>query len=54
MPDKKISKIYRKLMTTDSEYKAFNLVDNLDPKEAKAVLMKIVMNLTKEQSGVKI
>jgi len=41
---KDISKIYKKLITTDDEYKKFVIVDNLDPRTAKMVLMNLVLN----------
>ncbi|WP_263290368.1 hypothetical protein [Sutcliffiella horikoshii] len=41
---KDISKIYKKLISTDDEYKKFIIVDKLDPHTAKRVLMSFVLN----------
>jgi hypothetical protein len=42
MMSDKLSKIYRKLVTTNSEYQAFQLIERLEHREAKQVLMKMV------------
>jgi hypothetical protein len=38
----KLSKVYRKLVTAESEYQVFQLIERLDTKETKQVLMKMV------------
>lgn len=44
MLDKKTSKTYRKLLTVNEPYKAFKIIDQLDPNTAKRVLMALFMN----------
>lgn len=41
---KSASKIYRKLITTHDPYKAFRMIEDMDPEKAKNVLQLIVRN----------
>lgn len=50
----KLSKVYRKLVTAKSEYQAFQLIERLDHKEAKQVLLKMVEINRNKQREVKV
>lgn len=42
--NEQISKIYRKIVTADSEYERFRIVEKLDPLAAKELLVLLMMN----------
>lgn len=42
--NKQISKIYRKVVTADSEYERFRIIEKLEPLTAKELLVLLVMN----------
>lgn len=50
----KLSKVYRKLVTANSEYQAFQLIERLDHKEAKQVLLKLVEINRNKQREVRV
>ncbi|WP_170885718.1 hypothetical protein [Bacillus alkalicellulosilyticus] len=44
MLDKQSAKIYRKMVSANSEYEAFRIAERLSPDLAKRVLLAFIMN----------
>lgn len=44
MIDKESSKIYRKILSAETEFEVFTIIDRLKPDVAKRVLMTLIMN----------
>jgi hypothetical protein len=44
----KVSKLYRKLVCSESEYEVFQIIERMDAETAKQVLHKLISNKNRE------
>ncbi|MFC0014121.1 MULTISPECIES: hypothetical protein [Allobacillus] len=52
MARKSVSKLYRKLVTTECEYQRFRILERLNEKEAKQMLMIMIHNQQRKREAV--